>query len=500
MQLKLDSGVGISLRQTLSDSRILGTSDIRVRSCCTDSRLCQPGDLFVALVGPEADGHEFAQEAVSRGASAVLAERLLPVSVPTCLVPDSDRALGHVCQHLAGRPAQQMNVVGVGGTLGKTTTSFLVASVLKAARQRVGMTNTITYHDSVESTPAHRSTPKAPELADWMARMVANGCQNAVLEISNEALARRRTSGVELDAAVITNVRRGQRNIHGSVRNQRRAQARLIEHLKPGGFAVLNADDAGSEYLLSQVTQPVMTIGLHGDAELTATVVERFASEQTFLLHAGDETIPVRTHVVGDQHVYNCLAAAAVGLVMGVDLPTVVRGLESVTAVPGRLERIECGQPFGVFVDYARTPDALAASLRSLRQVTQGRLICVFGAKGDDGGETRPALGRVVERSADREVITSDNPGHEEPLQIAHDILDGYRQPGRPHILPDRSAAIGWALSQARPGDCVLIAGKGHENYQMIGTRYLSFSDGAVVRNWLREQDGKTEFSCKIPC
>jgi UDP-N-acetylmuramoyl-L-alanyl-D-glutamate--2,6-diaminopimelate ligase len=274
----------------------------------------------------------------------------------------------------------------------------------------------------------------------------------------------------------------------------------LLDHLKPDGFAVFNADDTSGEFLRSEFDRPAITIGLHSDAELTATVIERFPSEQTFLIHAGDDTIPVRTPIVGDQHVYNCLAAAAAGLVVGIDLATVVRGLESVTAIPGRLERIECGQPFSVFVDYARTPAAMAASLRSLRKVTRGRLICVYGAKGSDSEQTRPLLGRVVERSADREVITSDNPGHEAPLQIAHDILDGYQRPARPHILPDREAAIGWALSQARPGDSVLIAGKGHENYQVVGTRCLCFNDGEVARGFLRRQDGKMEFPCTIRC
>ncbi len=499
MQRTMEGG-GVSLRHVLPESRILGSADIHVRSCCTDSRLCQPGDLFAALVGPHADGHEFVQEAIARGASAVLAERLLPVSVPTCLVEDSDTALGHVCQQLAGQPSRQMHTFGVGGTLGKTTTSFLLASILQAAGQRVGSTNTIAFDDGGQTAPAHRSTPKAPELADWLARMVANGCGSAVVELSNEALARRQTAGVELDAAVVTNVGRGQWNRFGSARNLRRIQARLLDQLKPDGFAVLNADDPGSSFLLERTERPAITIGLHAEAELTATVIERFPSEQTFLLHAGDDTIPVRTHIVGDQHVYNCLAAAAVGLVMGIDLPTVIRGLEAVDAIPGRLERIECGQPFSVFVDYARTPAALAASLRSVRQVTRGRLLCVYGAKGGESEQARPLLGRVVERSADREVITSDNPGHEAPLQIAHDILDGYQRPGRPHILPDREAAILWALSQARPGDSVVIAGKGHENYQVVGTRCLSFNDGEVARSFLRRPDGKMEFPCAIRC
>jgi UDP-N-acetylmuramoyl-L-alanyl-D-glutamate--2,6-diaminopimelate ligase len=500
MQQAMDCGGGVSLRQVLPRGKFLGSSDIRVRSCCSDSRIVRPGDLFVALVGGNSDGHEFAQQAVAQGATAVLAERLLPVPVPTCLVPDSRMALGHICQHLAGQPTRQMNVVGVSGSHGKTTTSVLISSVLKAAQQRVGTTNTVAYDDSFESSAARRTTPTAPELASWMARMVANGCQSAVIEVSSGALAARHLAGVELDAAVLTNIRRGQSGKHGSLLNYRRAKERLFEHLKPDGLAVLNADDPASQYLLSRVEQPMITIGMRAEAELTATLVERFPGEQTFLLHAGNETIPVRTRIIGDQHIYNCLAATAIGLVMGIDLPTIVRGLEQVAHVAGHLERVECGQPFGVYVDCAQTPDALAVALQTLRQVTPGRVFCVYGAKADGDRANRPLMGRVVERAADREVITCDNPEHEQPLQIAHDILDGYRRPGRPHILPDREAAIGWALSQARTGDSVLIAGKGHESFQRIGSRCLSFNDGDVARTWLRQQDGRTELPCITRC
>ena len=485
MQQILRRACGISLRQTLPNSRIFGADDIHATSCSSDARACQSGDLFVAVVGVEGDGHDQVHEAIANGAVAVLAERQLPVSVPTCIVPDTRQALGEVCQSLAGNPSSQLRVVGVTGTNGKTTTSMLIASVLATAGQATGMTGSLGYCDGQQSVSAHRTTPAAPELADWMARMAANGCSQAVVEVSSRALAQRRIAGIEFDAAVLTNVRRDHLDYHGSLLNYRKAKARLFSQLGPHGFAVINADDPTSKLFLAKLDHPVLTIGMHTAAELTATVIERHKSEQTFLLTAGNETVPVRTAMIGDHHVYNCLAAAAVGLVSGIDLPTVVRGIEAVEHVPGRLERLECGQPFGVYVDAARSPDTLAVALRSLRQVTDGRVLCVFGARGGTASEQRAQLGRVVEKSADLGIITSDDPYGEQPLAIAHDILDGYDRPAKAHILPDRARAIELALSRAEPGDAILIAGKGERETQAICDGPIWHDDREVARNWL---------------
>lgn len=497
MQQILQRARGISLRDTLPEGRIYGGEDIHATACSSDWRTCRPGDLYVALVDVDGDGHYEVQNAVQNGASAVLAERPLPVGVPTCVVEDTREAFGHVCQSLAGRPSQQMRVVGVSGTNGKTTTSLLIAAVLEAGGRLTGSTNTLAYRDGCESVAAQRTTPNAPELADWMARMVAAGCSDAVVEVSSRALAQRRTAGVEFDAAVLTNVRRDHLDYHGSVVNYRRAKGRLLEQLGPHGFAVINADDPASKFFLSEIDNPVLTIGMHTAAELTATVIERFPSEQTFLLCAGNETVPVRTAMIGDHHVYNCLAAAAVGLVSGIDLTTVVRGLESVRCVPGRLERLECGQPFSVYVDSARSCDTLASALRALRQTTRGRVICVYGAAGERHRDQRPLLGRVVERGADVSVITNDNPGYEEPLAIAHDILDGYDRPARALVRPDRAAAIHYALHEARPGDSVLIAGKGHQDYQLVGGNRLPHDDREIARNWLYQVGANIDYGCE---
>jgi UDP-N-acetylmuramoyl-L-alanyl-D-glutamate--2,6-diaminopimelate ligase len=304
---------------------------------------------------------------------------------------------------------------------------------------------------------------------------------------------------VEFDVAVLTNLRRDHLDYHGSIFNYRRIKSRLFEHLKPDGAVVVNADDSASRFALQRLDRPVLTVGLHTPAELTANVLERHACEQTFLLNAGDETAAIQTRMIGDHHVYNCLCAAAVGLLMGLELTTIARGLEAVEAIPGRLEPIVCGQPFGVYVDAARSPDALAVTLRTLRQVTAGRVICVYGADADGDPSQRPLLGRVVERIAHLGVITNDNPRGQQPLQIAHDILDGYDRPARAHLLPGRAAAIRWALSQARPDDAVLIAGKGERQYQVIRTEKHLFDDRIVARQWLQQIGSQIDYEEPAP-
>jgi UDP-N-acetylmuramoyl-L-alanyl-D-glutamate--2,6-diaminopimelate ligase len=485
MQQLLESAGGVRLREILPQGQFFGGSDIRVHSCCGDWRSIQPGDAFIALVDRDGDGHDEVARAVQRGATAIVAERFLPVRVPMCVVPDTREAYGRICQRLAGQPDHSMRLIGVTGTHGKTSTSLLIARVLEAAENYVGATTSLGYFDAACSRAATRTTPGPPELADWLARMVGNGCSHAVVEVSSESLACRHTAGLEFDAAVLTNIRREHLDLHGNVQNYRRAKRRLFQQLKPNGFAVVNVDDPTTRSLIPQLDVPQITVGMHADATLQAQVIDRCPSEQTFLLSAGQETVPVRTRTIGDQYVYFCLAAAAVGLVMGIDLTTVVQGIESLENVPGRLERLECGQTFGVFVDCAHTPDALAISLATLRQVTAGRLICVYGAAHGTSGDTRASLGRVVERSADLNIITSNDPLHEEPLQISHDILDGYRKPGRAHVIPDRAKAIHWALREANPGDVVLLAGKGERDTQLLSDGPIAFDDRQVARDCL---------------
>jgi UDP-N-acetylmuramoyl-L-alanyl-D-glutamate--2,6-diaminopimelate ligase len=307
------------------------------------------------------------------------------------------------------------------------------------------------------------------------------------MEVSSHALDQWRVAGVEFDIACVTNLAQDHLDYHKTLHEYHRAKEKIFDHLNLEGVAVFNADDPGSAAMLRRRNGPALTIGIDTPAEITAVPVEQFSSEQTFLLTAGSETIPVRTQMIGRHHIYNCLEAAAVGLAYDIELTTIVRGLESCGHVPGRLERIECGQPFSVFVDFAHTPDALSTVLKTLRGATSGRVICVFGAGGRRDCQKRPLMGRAVERSADIAILTSDNPRDEDPMAIIRDVLGGFVNRAAVQVVPDRAAAIRRALETAVPGDCVLIAGRGHETHQIIGDEKFPLDDREVAREWLYE-------------
>ena len=486
MQVCPSLGHLVSLRELVSDAQITGDANVAVTGCTCDSRQVRGGELFAALVGSRHDGHDFIAEAAARGCAAVLSERPVPDALlPCCVVPNAREAYGRICQTLAGNPSRLLKLIGVTGTNGKTTTSCLIAGVLAAAECRVGILGTLGYLDGRVLHPASHTTPPPERLATLLAGMVDNGCTHAVMEVSSHALDQSRVAGVSFDAACVTNVTQDHLDHHASLRDYRLAKAKLFDHLTGEGFAVLNADDPGSASYLRQLNGPVLTVAIQAAAEITATPIEQCMSEQTFLLTAGSETVPVRTEMIGTHHIYNCLTAAAVGLTYGIELTTIARGLESVGHVPGRLERIECGQPFGVFVDFAHTPAALSGVLKALRQVTAGRLICVFGTGGECDRKKRPLMGRAVEQAANVAILTNDNLRHEDPQAIFHDILSGLQNANRMEVIPDRVQAIHRALRVARPGDCVLIAGKGHEDTQIIGDRRLPLDDRDVARSWL---------------
>lgn len=459
----------ISLRELLPGAEIVGASDVRVTSCCADPRHCRPGDLFVALHDADHDGHADIPEAIRQGASAVLADRPSPgCPIPTCYAAETRAAYGLLCQALAGDPSRRLKVVGVTGAYGKTTTSYLIAAVLSAAGRQPGVMNSLGYCDGCDIAPAPWSTPPAPVLATWLARMAANACTHAVVEVSGEGVLQSHIAGIDFDVACVTNVRRGPATTLGAARKSRAASARMFDHLLPEGFAVVNADDASCPGLLRDLDGPVLTIGIDQQAEVSATPIERFASEQTFLLSAGNDSVAVRTRLVGRHNIYNCLMATAVGLTYGLDLPTIARGLESVDHLPYRLERVECGQPFSVFLDQAQTADALGGVLETLRETTLGRLICVFGAEGLRRTQ-RERLTEAVAARADLAVRASG-------AAAAGETVRGFA---------DRGEAIRWSLAQARRGDCVLIAGPAADGADAAESESRQADDRERVRQWL---------------
>lgn len=398
-------GCAVRLVGVLPEADVSGVDDVWITGCTCDARQVRVGELFAAL---DEGGRESVNEAVARGCAAVLSDRPLPdAGMPCCVVPNIRESHARLCQRLVGQPSRQLKLIGIAGAHGKTTTSCLIAGVLKAAGYGVGVLGDLGCLDGRGVEPTLQTTPPPERLAPLLARMVRNKCSHAVMEVSNRALDESYMAGVALDAVCVTNVARDQ--------DERRAIGKIFEGLDGEGFAVLNADDPGSASYVRHLGCPVLTVGIRAAAEVGAVLVERHTSEQMFLLTAGSDTVPVRTKMIGDHHIYHCLEAAAVGLAYGIELTAIAGGLESVDYVPGRLERIECGQPFGVFLDIAPTSGAptsgaLDNAMATLRSVTSGQLIC------------------VVEQGA------------------------------------RRTAAICEALASARSGDCVLIAGLGPDD------------------------------------
>ncbi len=458
-----------------------------IASCCGHWEECQKGDLFVAIVDDVHDGHEYAHQAIEQGASAVLCERLLPLPAPQCIVPDSRIAYGEICHALAGDPCNHIATIGVSGTDGKTTTAHLIHSIFEESGLTAGLSTSI-YSDA--STADSNSFPDQnsnapPQLAGAIARMVAGGKRFAVLESSSVSLAQHHLAGIALDIAVLTNIRGSRFEFHNNLANYRRAQIRLLDYLKPTGLAIMNADDPTSFSSLDRLDTPTITIGTQQPAEIEGSLLHSDLNEQTFLISAGNDTVTVRSQIIGSHHIYNCLAAAAVGVSFDIDLATIARGIERVKKLPGRMDQVICGQPFNVTIDQARSPYRLGVALQTLKRNCKGRVICVFSVEPDTSPEAAGQFGRIAERSSDISVITLNRQGKLLDYEPAHRILDGFAKPQKAHLIPDRIKSIQWALSLAQPGDVLLVAGRGDHAIATIGDDRWQVTDRDVCESWL---------------
>jgi UDP-N-acetylmuramoyl-L-alanyl-D-glutamate--2,6-diaminopimelate ligase len=483
---KPQRAVGVSLRKALAGELTGRPRDVRATSCTHDFRQLRRDDVFVALSGAESDGHDFAIEAVRRGASAVVCERMLPVfDVPQFVVANSRVAYGKLCQALVGNPSQQLKVIGVTGTSGKTTVVRLLASILHLAGYEAGAIDSLTSWDGLDCQHSADAELSPPVLARWLGQMAANGLSHAIVEVSSRDLVQAALAGVELDSICVTNIGRDHLDWHGSLENYRQAKRRILDHLRPDGVAILNADCQPSMRMLDAVNGPALTIGLRQGAEISAEIVEQQVNEQTFVVAAGDDSVGVRTSIVGDHHVYNCLTAAALCLSYGIELTTIARGLEAVEELPGRMQRIVCGQEFSVLVDAANSPDTLRACLKAARHVTSGRVICVFGANRDMQPQHLPAMGRVAGSLADLSVVTTTGPRELGSRDFTRHIVAGFTDPKKAHVILDRVQAIAWGLEQASEGDTVVLAGMGDRLYRNTNTGEQPWDDGDVARQVL---------------
>ena len=355
----------------------------------------------------------------------------------------------------------RLKVIAIGGAYGKTPTSQLIAGVLGAGGRPTAVLGKLGYSDGVESCPPPRQCDPEAVLFDWLTRANICGCSHAVVEASRCTLPALKRLGVMFDTACVTRLSLGVDSSDADELSEDGPfELRLFERIMPEGVAVLNADDAGCEDLLTRVDTPALTVGVHEPAEITATIVEQTISDQTFLLSAGEDAMPVRVALVGNENVYHCLLAAAVGFAHGLDIATVARGLESVECIPGRLGRVECGQPFAVFVDDANRPESLAATLAELRPLVRGRMLCVFGADSQFDPLSRHRLSRAIDRHSDFAVITSAA-DERAAAQALADLMSAFPVTSCTQAVGDRRDAIRLALNEARPGDCVLIAGQG---------------------------------------
>ncbi len=490
--------------------RAARTEGVRPAGVAHDSRAVRRGDAFVAVRGLREDGLAHAPAAVAAGASLVVvgrgrfeeAEKLLASlrgtgrGRPAALVEVEEEriALALMSRNAAGRPDLEMRITGITGTNGKTTTSHLLASMLEAAGIRCGLIGTVEYRIGGEVLRAGRTTPEAADLCPYLRRMRDAGAGACVMEVSSHALDLRRVEGIRFAAGVFTNLTRDHLDYHGEMESYFAAKRRLFEGMEAEAPAVLNADDPYGRRLASAVRQRVVLYGTAEDAGLRIAGREEGTEGLTVRIEAEGARREIRSPLVGRPNAYNIVAAAAAARALGVAWEAIREGAERTDRVPGRLESVRGGLPFAVLVDYAHTDDALRSVLETLRDLTRGRLIVVFGAGGDRDRGKRPLMGEHAARLADLAWLTSDNPRSEKPLAIIDMVLEGVRRvPGgaaRCRVEPDRTAAIAAAIREARDGDTVLIAGKGHEREQILADRVVPFDDAEVARRTIEERFG----------
>jgi UDP-N-acetylmuramoyl-L-alanyl-D-glutamate--2,6-diaminopimelate ligase len=476
-----------ALIRDMDAKAVTGALDTEIKGVRFDSREVYPGDLFVALRGGRLDGRDFIGEAVRKGASAVVSEGEVRTGlpVPSVLVDDGREALASISNIFYGRPSEAMTVVGVTGTNGKTTTAYLLKSVLEAAGYKVGLTGTVGYQVGEMCHPAPHTTPEASVLQGLFREMLDAGCTHVVSEVSSHALAQKRVEHTAFKAAVFTNLTREHLDYHVTMDEYFHAKKRLFEDLLAGP-AIINMDDPYGAKLLDDIKGDRLTFGIRSDADLTATGIEDTPGGLGFRLHFGEKDYSVASPLLGLVNVYNILASIGVAFALGLRWAHVDQGIRNVRRVAGRFEKVDLGQDFLCLVDYAHTEDALERLIANARELAPGRVITVFGCGGERDRGKRPAMGAVATGLSDLVFITSDNPRGEDPAGIIREIEAGTGKSNY-SVVPDRGEAIKEAVNAARASDVVLIAGKGHEDYQEVKGRRHPFSDRAVAEGAVRE-------------
>ena len=457
------------------------SGDAAVTGLSADSREVAPGDLFCCIPGAVADGHDFAGAAVAAGAAALLVERPLDAPVPQAVVPAVRPVLGPLADTFFGHPSREMPVAAVTGTNGKTTVTYLLEAIARAAGREPGVVGTVSRRFDGVSLPAPRNTPEAIDLQRLLRRMLDAGVGVVALEATSDGLEQGRLFATRFVTAGFTNLTQDHLNTHGSMEAYFEAKASLFDPSYTNRAVINVADDYGRR-LAERTSVDVLTYGTD-DADIHAGSLEIDARGSSAVARTPAGEISIETSLRGRYNVDNCLCAIGLALHLGIEPDAIAEGIRAVTKVPGRLEPIESGRGFVVLVDYAHTPDALEHALRASREVASSRLIVVFGCGGDRDRAKRPLMGRAATSIADVAIITSDNPRSEDPEAIIREIEAGAEGPYR--VVVDRREAINEAIGEARAGDVVLVAGKGHEQGQTIGATTLAFDDRDVVKEAL---------------
>jgi UDP-N-acetylmuramoyl-L-alanyl-D-glutamate--2,6-diaminopimelate ligase len=468
------------LIDALAPVEVVGRGRVDVTDLAYDAREAGPGSLYFCIRGSRADGHDFAPEAVANGAAALVVERPLELPVPQLVVEDARRAMPLAADEFFGRPTEQLEVAGVTGTNGKTTTAFLLYAILAAAGRRPGLLGTIESRVGGERRPAIRTTPEAIDLQRTFREMLDAGDRSAAVEATSHGSELGRLDRVRFSALVFTNLTQDHLDFHGTLERYFDAKRRLFTDARPP--AAVNVGDEHGRQLADELRghNELLTFGLVDDAELRPEELE--LGPRGAHLRAGG--IELETRLRGRFNVENVLGAVAAARLLGIDDDAIAYGVRELRGVPGRFEAVDEGQPFAVLVDYAHTPDSLENVLRTARDLAQNRVICVFGCGGDRDRGKRPLMGRIATELADLAIVTSDNPRSEEPEAIIAEIVEGTGSEAE--VEPDRREAIARAVAEAGEGDVVVIAGKGHEQGQQFADRTIPFDDREVAREALR--------------
>ena len=490
-----------NLLKSITVLNMEGDGSTDIRGICYDSRKVSPGFLFVAVEGFKTDGHNYVGRAVEAGATAVLVQRMVevPPGVTRVITGDTRKGLAMVSAAFYGYPSRKLLLVGVTGTNGKTTTTNLIASIYRAAGEKVGLIGTIANYIGDRKLEVSHTTPESADLQEILRDMVNEGVSVAVMEVSSHALSLDRVAGCEFDVAVFTNLTQDHLDFHRDMEEYLEVKASLFRNIGAGEkqvpkYAVVNADDPYSTSIAEASGAPVVIYGLSEKADFRAVDIKVTGRGCSFAAVSGKYgSTDLSLRLTGLFNVYNTLAAYTAAVEGGLSPGLVKEALESVPGVPGRFETVDCGQDFTVVVDYAHTPDGLENVLKAAGTVTSGRVIAVFGCGGDRDRTKRPIMGEIAGRYSQVPIITSDNPRTEDPHSIIRDIEEGIKRvvPGGYRVIPDRREAIRVAVSEAGTGDMVVIAGKGHEDYQIIGTQKLPFDDREEVRNALEALEKK---------